>query len=54
MHGEQKKWIIDHFRSVELPPIKVLDVPDTYEYMDPRLQKALRQAVDPELNALSA
>jgi len=52
MDGEQKKWIQESFRELTLPPILVLDIPDEYEYMDPRLQHALRSALDPELDAI--
>ncbi len=52
MDREQKHWIQAQFRSVELPEIRILEVPDEFEYMDPRLQAALRAAVDPELEAI--
>ncbi len=41
-------------RSSELPNIRVLEVPDEFEYMDPRLQSGLRAAIDPEFEALVA
>ena len=52
MDRDQRRWIREHFRSVELPDIRVLDVPDEFEYMDPRLQAALRAVIDPEIDAL--
>lgn len=52
MDREQKRWIQEHFRSHPLPDIRVLDVPDEFTYLDPRLQAALRAAIDPEIDAL--
>ena len=52
MDREQKRWIQEQFRSVQLPDIRILDVPDEFTYMDPRLQAALRAAIDPEIDAL--
>jgi len=52
MDRDQKRWIREQFRSLELPDIRILDVPDEFEYMDPRLQAALRAAIDPEIDAL--
>jgi predicted protein tyrosine phosphatase len=52
MDRDQKRWIREQFRSVDLPDIRVLDVPDEFEYMDPRLQAALRAVIDPEIDAL--
>ena len=47
-HG-QKSWIVANFRHLELPRIGVLDIPDEYGFMDPRLQELLRLSVEPEL-----
>ena len=52
MDRDQKHWIQERFRSVDLPDIRVLDVSDEFEYMDPRLQAALRAVIDPEIDAL--
>ena len=52
MDRNQKHWIRERFRSVDLPDIRVLDVSDEFEYMDPRLQAALRAVIDPEIKAL--
>ena len=52
MDDEQKVWIQKRFRSVTLPRIHVLDIPDSLVYMDPELQRLLRLAIDPELAAL--
>jgi predicted protein tyrosine phosphatase len=47
-----KARIMERFRGSELPPIEVLDIPENLSYMDPELQRLLRQAIDPEINAL--
>jgi predicted protein tyrosine phosphatase len=52
MEREHKKWIQDHFRDEELPPIEVLDIPDDFHFMDAELQTLLRLAIDPELEVL--
>lgn len=54
MERDQKQRIGGEFRNLELPWIDVLEIPDDYEYMDPRLQEALRLALDPEIEALLA
>jgi predicted protein tyrosine phosphatase len=52
MEQKHKKRIQEHFRDIKLPPIEVLDIPDDLEYMNPKLQRMLREALDPELEAL--
>ena len=52
MDREQKAWIQERFRDQSLPIIQILDIPDTLVYMDPVLQRLLRQAIDPELAPL--
>lgn len=52
MDQEQKEWIQERFRESALPRIRILDIPDTLIYMDPRLQRLLREAIDPEIDAL--
>ena len=52
MERRQKQWLQETFRSLELPPIAVLDIPDDYEVMDPALQELLRSTIDPELDHL--
>ena len=54
MEREQKRWIEQHHRTLELPRIIDLDIPDDFEHMDPRLQAALRAAIDPEITTLLA
>lgn len=52
MEREHKQWIQEHFRDTALPQIQVLDIPDDLEYMNPELQRLLRLAIDPEIDAL--
>ena len=52
MDRQQKQWITRTFRDQELPPITILNISDEFQFMDPRLQAALREALDPELEAL--
>ena len=49
MDQNQKAWIQESFREQALPALRVLDIPDDLVYMDPELQRLLRQAIDPEL-----
>jgi predicted protein tyrosine phosphatase len=52
MDREQKAWIKKRFRDIRIPSIHVLDIPESLVYMDPELQRLLRLAIDPELDAL--
>jgi len=52
MDREQKSWIQKRFRDYQLPGIEVLDIPGSLEYMDPELQRLLRLALDPAIEAL--
>jgi predicted protein tyrosine phosphatase len=52
MDREQKNWIQERFRDMQLPPIHVLDIPDSLVYMDPELQRMLKATLDPEIDAL--
>ena len=52
MDREQKRFITENFRHLQLPSVRILDVPDHYCYMDPRLQEALRLSIEPELISL--
>jgi predicted protein tyrosine phosphatase len=54
MDREQKAWIQERFQELQLPRIHVLDIPDTLVFMDPELQRLLREAIDPEIEALLA
>lgn len=52
MDRDQKEWLQERFRALRLPRIHSLDIPDTLVYMDPELQRLLRQGIDPEIEAL--
>lgn len=52
MEKEHRAEIRDEFCHLDLPPIEVLDVPDDYKFMDPELQRILRELLDPELDLL--
>src|SRR5436190_1678904 len=49
MDREQQAWIRERFIDLSLPSIRVLDIPDSLIYMDPELQRRLREAIEPEL-----
>jgi predicted protein tyrosine phosphatase len=52
MDQDQKNWIREQFRESKLPEIQVLDIPGSLVFMDPELQRLLRLAIDPEIEAL--
>ena len=52
MDREQKAWIQERFRDLQIPRIRVLDIPESLVFMDPELQRLLRLAIDPEIDAL--
>jgi predicted protein tyrosine phosphatase len=52
MEREHKQWIVAHFKSLKLPRIEILDIPDDYQYMDPELQRQLQSLIDPEIDAI--
>ena len=54
MEREHKDWIVERFAALDLPPIDVLDVPDEFAVMDPRLQEMLKLMLDPEIEAIIA
>ncbi len=54
MEREHKVWMATCFEGLDLPPIEVLDIPDDYACMDPRLQEILRLTLDPEIERLLA
>ena len=49
MEREHKQLIIERFSYLDLPEIEVLSIPDDFKYLQPELQLAVREAVDPEL-----
>ncbi|HEY3855879.1 MAG TPA: protein-tyrosine-phosphatase [Verrucomicrobiae bacterium] len=51
MEREQKKWIQENFRDLQLPPIINLDITASLTFMDPELQRLLRSSIDPEIEA---
>jgi predicted protein tyrosine phosphatase len=50
MEPKHKTWIRTRFKSLNLPPIDVLDIPDEFEFMDEGLQEMLRMMLDPEID----
>ena len=47
MEEEYRAWIKQNFRAMRLPPIKCLDIPDVYRYMDAKLVELIRESVEP-------
>lgn len=55
MEEDHKERLIRDFRdALGMTPVHVLDVPDEYRFMDPRLVDALDAAVSPLLETLNA
>ena len=52
MESKHKTRIQDLFRDIELPPIKSLDVPDEYKYMDEELIKLIEIGVEHHIKLL--
>jgi len=52
MEREHQQWIATRFEGLDLPRIDVLDIPDEFEVMDPRLQEMLKAMLDPEIDHL--
>lgn len=46
MEQRQKTRILQSFRHLPLPPIKVLDIRDDYEYLDPELMEMLTEKIN--------
>ena len=40
------------FPAESIPPMRSLDIPDDYEYMDPELVELLKSAVEHELSRI--
>ncbi len=53
METEYGSWIRARFRGAPLPPIKSLDIPDEYEFMDEELVTAIKAAVEYHLDQLA-
>ena len=54
MEREHQQWITMRFEGLSLPRIDVLDIPDEFKVMDPRLQEMLKLMLDPEIEHLVA
>jgi predicted protein tyrosine phosphatase len=52
MEREHKLWLATRFEALDLPPVEVLEIPDEYAYLDPKLMEILRMTLDPEIDAL--
>jgi predicted protein tyrosine phosphatase len=53
MEVDHKRWIQERFGDLGLPPIRVLEISNNLGYMDTELQRVLRLAIDPEIDALT-
>jgi len=54
MERKHRSRIEEQFRHRDdLPPIRVLDIPDDFQRMDPELVDLIRERVEPILTALS-
>ena len=53
MESEYGTLIRRRFRTLRLPPIVTLDIPDDYDLMAPELITALETGVEPPLRALA-
>ena len=51
MEENYSSWIRENFRALNLPPIKSLDIPDEYEFMDDELVELIRNSVEPHISA---
>jgi len=47
MEEKYASWIRENFRALSLPPMKSLDIPDEYEFMDNELVELIRSSVEP-------
>lgn len=52
MGPEYKAWILKHFRDLRLPPIRSLDIPDEFVYMDAELAEMIVSATEPYMPEL--
>lgn len=52
MEARYGAWIRHNFRGQTLPPVRSLDIPDEYDYMDEELVLALTSAVEHHLRQL--
>jgi len=49
METKYRTWIVTNFRTIKLPPIENLDVPDEYGYLDEELIDLLQRSVEPHI-----
>ena len=52
MEEDHKARILEQFRSLALPAMESLDIPDEYEYMDDELVDLIRGGVEARIEAL--
>lgn len=52
MEADHKLWIELRFEGLAMPAIHVLNIPDEFKKMEPRLKIRLRAAVEPLLSRL--
>ena len=53
MEARYRTWIVTNFRTIKLPPIENLDVPDEYGYLDEELIGLLPRNVEPHIVRLT-
>jgi protein-tyrosine phosphatase len=53
MENKYKGKISSLFRDIYLPPIKSLDIPDDYQYMDEELIELIKSSVEPQIKLFS-
>ena len=53
MESKYKSRILGLFRDIRLPPIKSLDIPDEYEYMDEELIEIIKSGAEYHIKLLT-
>jgi predicted protein tyrosine phosphatase len=53
METKYRTWIVTNFRTIKLPPIENLDVPDEYGYLDEELIGLLPRSGEPHIVRLT-
>lgn len=46
MEEKHKERLVKKFKGIQVPPLKVIDVPDEYTYMEPELVTVLQMKFD--------
>jgi len=54
MEASYGSWIRDQFHQLTLPPIKSLDIPDEYEFMDAELIAAIQSGAEHHIDQIAA